>query len=157
MNDDSETPPMRSDAVLAAGSWDPARETDSVLLDFDLRHRRRIALQTASGARLLLDLPQAARLAEGDGLALENGAVVRVRAKPEPLLEIRASAPGDLARLAWHLGNRHLPMQVSGSTLRIREDHVIADMLARLGGLVAPVMAPFDPEPGGHDQHDRTP
>jgi urease accessory protein len=148
---------MRAIAVLRAGTWNASAATDWVLLDHDHRHRRRIALQTASGAELLLDLPQAARLRDGDGLALEGGAVVRVSAKPEPLLEIRARDDVTLARIAWHLGNRHLPVQVFDRGLRIRVDHVIADMVKQLGGCVLEIDAPFDPEPGaysGTHHHD---
>ena len=152
---------MRAIAVLAAGTWNAMSATDSVLLDHDHRHRRRIALRTEAGAELLLDLPQAARLRDGDGLALEDGGVVRVRAKPEPLLEIRTSDETTLLRIAWHLGNRHLPVQVSDKRLRIGTDHVIADLVVQLGGTVEEIEAPFDPEAGayagGHrhdDDHD---
>jgi urease accessory protein len=152
---------MRAVAVLAAGTWNALRAADSVLLDHDHRHRRRITLRTEAGADLLLDLPQAARLRDGDGLALEGGGVVRVRAKPEPLLEIRTSDETTLLRIAWHLGNRHLPVQVSDKRLRIGTDHVIADLVVQLGGTVEEIEAPFDPEAGayagGHrhdDDHD---
>ncbi|MBV8613925.1 MAG: urease accessory protein UreE [Acetobacteraceae bacterium] len=148
----------RAVAVLPAGTWEEARAPDSVLLDFDMRHRRRIALRTESGADLLLDLPHAARLRDGDGLALDNGGVVRVRARPEPLLEVHAHGADALARIAWHLGNRHLPVQILAGRLRIRTDHVIADMVHQLGGQARPIEAPFDPEAGayagGHDHHD---
>lgn len=152
---------MRARAILRAGTWDPAREVDRVLIDFDRRHRRRIVLRTGHGQELLLDLPHAARLRDGDGLELEGGGVIRVRAQPEPLLEIRARTPADLARIAWHLGNRHLPMQILGTRLRIRADHVIEAMVRGLGGQVTSVKAPFDPEAGAyagghhHDGHDR--
>ena len=124
-----------------------------------MRHRRRIALQTESGCDFLLDLPQAVRLREGDGLVLDRGGVVRVRAKPEPLLEIGAGDAATLVRIAWHLGNRHLPVQVAGPLLRIRADHVIAEMVTQLGGNAVPVEAPFDPEAGAyagghHHTHD---
>jgi urease accessory protein len=142
---------MRAVAVLAAGTWDALSAVDSVLLDHDHRHRRRIALRTEAGAELLLDLPQAARLRDGDGLALENGGVVRVRAKPERLLEIRASDDATLLRIAWHLGNRHLPLQALNRQLRIRIDHVIADLVTQLGGKVEELEAPFDPEAGAYE------
>ena len=148
---------MRAHRILPAGGWDPARETDSVVLDFDLRHRRRITLHTEGGAHLLLDLPQAAHLRDGEGLECEDGSVVRVRAKPEPLLEIAAADTAELARLAWHLGNRHLPVQILTGALRIRPDHVIADMAHGLGATSRAVSAPFDPETGayagGHHHH----
>jgi urease accessory protein len=148
---------MRADAVLPAGSWDPAAEVDRVLIDFDRRHRRRILLCTEQGREVLLDLPQAVRLRDGDGLAVE-GRVVRVCAKPEPLLEIHAHDAAAMVRIAWHLGNRHLPVQLSGDRIRIRTDHVIRDMVEGLGGHVEPIEAPFDPEAGayagGHHHHD---
>ena len=151
---------MRAVAVLAAGTWNKLSAADSVLLDHDHRHRRRIALRTAVGAELLLDLPQAARLRDGDGLMLEGGGgVVLVRAKPERLLEIRASDDTTLLRIDWHLGNRHLPVQALNRQLRIRTDHVIADLVIQLGGKVEELEAPFDPEAGayegGHHHADR--
>ena len=109
---------------------------------------------------LLLDLPQAHRLRDGDGLRLDDGRVVRVQARPEALLDIHAHDAAGLVRIAWHLGNRHLPVQMLGSHMRIRADHVIAEMVRGLGGHVREVEAPFDPEPGayaggggGHHHH----
>ncbi len=152
-------PPVRAIAVLPAGTWDTGRAVDSVLLEFDLRHRRRLLLRTEAGTDLLLDLPHTTRMHEGDGLALESGNVVRVRARPEPLLEIHANDPGGLVRIAWHLGNRHLPVQLMGDRIRIRPDHVIAQMIHGLGGHVHAIDAPFDPEAGAyagahHHPHD---
>jgi urease accessory protein len=140
---------MRANAVLAAGNWDEARNTDEVLLDFDQRFRRRIVLTTRAGADLTLDLPHAVRLRDGDGLLLDDETIVRVRARPEPLLEL-AAAPSLLTRIAWHLGNRHLPVQFAEGALRIRADHVIAAMVEGLGASVHPLEAPFDPEPGAY-------
>ena len=125
---------MRSAQLLPSGTWDPARGCDQVWIDFDRRHRRRIMLRTAAGHDLLLDLPQAARLRHGDGLLLDDGGVVLVQAQPEPLLDIHAHDAAALVRIAWHLGNRHLPVQLLGAHLRIRRDHVIADMVRTLGG-----------------------
>jgi len=147
---------MRSEVVLPAGSWEMAREVDRVLIDFDRWFRRRIVLTTEGGCEVLLDLPQAVRLRHGDGLAVEGG-VVRVCAKPEPLLEIHAHGEGALVRIAWHLGNRHLPVQLLVDRIRIRADHVIEQMVEGLGGHVEPIEAPFDPEAGayagGHQHH----
>ena len=148
---------MRAQRVFPAGSWDAAREVDRVLADYDHRHRRRIVLRTERGEELLLDLPQAARLHDGDGLETECG-IVRVCARAEPLLEIHAHDAGKLARIAWHLGNRHLPAQFAGTRIRIRADHVIEEMLRGLGAHLAHVEAPFDPEAGayaggGHHHH----
>jgi urease accessory protein len=147
---------MRADAVLPAGTWDAAAEIDRVLVDFDRRHRRRIVLRTEQGREVLLDLPQAARLREGDGLAVDAG-VVRVCARAEKLLEIHAHDESEMVRIAWHLGNRHLPVQLVGERIRIRDDHVIREMVEGLGGHVEEVEAPFDQEAGayagGHQHH----
>lgn len=148
---------MRVEAILPAGSWDAAREIDQVLIDYDRRFRRRIVLTTVRGTDILVDEPHAVRLRDGDGLLLPAG-VVRVRAQAEDLIEIHAHQDTDLVRIAWHLGNRHLPVQLLGNRIRIRADHVIQDMVVGLGGHVDRVMAPFDPEAGayaaGHHHHD---
>jgi urease accessory protein len=148
---------MRASEVLPAATWDAGREVDAVLLDYDRRFRRRILLTTQAGREVLLDLPQAVRLGHGDGILLDDGGVVRVIARPEALLEIHAHDEGDLVRIAWHLGNRHLPVQIAGDRIRIRFDHVIEDMVERLGGHVDHIEAAFDPEAGayggGHHHH----
>ena len=148
---------MRCDRILPAGTWDLANTVDRVLIDHDRRHRRRILLRTEAGAELLLDLASAVRLRDGDGLALQNGGVVQVCAKPEKLLEIHAHEEGELVRIAWHLGNRHLPVQLLDERIRIRADHVIQEMVVGLGGHVDEIEAPFDPEAGayagGHNHH----
>jgi len=121
-----------------------------VLLDHDHRHRRRIALHTQSGAELLLDLPQAARLRDGDGLALEGDGIVVIRARPEPLIEIDAQSTATLMRIAWHLGNRHVPVQVLDRRLRIRADQLFADLVKQLGTRATEIDAAFDPEAGAY-------
>jgi len=141
---------IRATSVLFAGTWDAALAVDIVLLDFDLRHRRRLMLHTESGAELLLDLPRTARLQEGDGLVLEGGDIVCVRARPESLLEIHAHDAGALVRIAWHLGNRHLPVQLLPDRIRIRPDHVIAEMVQGLGGHTDSIQAAFEPEAGAY-------
>ena len=141
---------MRSTSILPKGGWEAAREVDFVLVDYDRRHRRRIVLPTEAGAEVLLDLPRAARLRDGDGLVLEDGGVVRVRARAEALAEIHAHGEGNLIRIAWHLGNRHLPVQLLGEYIRIRADHVIEAMVEGLGGHVERIEAPFDPEAGAY-------
>jgi urease accessory protein len=145
---------MRSSVILPAGTWDPVTMTDRVELDFDGRHRRRILLRTEAGRDVLLDLPRAARLRHGDGLLLDEGGVVRVEARAEALAEIHAHDAGDLLRLAWHLGNRHLPAQMLADRIRIRADAVIEAMVAGLGGHVTRIDAPFDPEAGAYAHHN---
>jgi urease accessory protein len=129
------------------------------VLDYDGRHRRRMAMEGKGGLGFLLDLDVAVPLRDGDGLVLEDGRMVGVVAAPEPLVEITAASPEMLLRLAWHLGNRHLPAELAGGRIRIRRDHVIEEMVAGLGGSVTHVDAPFDPEggayqSGGHQHHD---
>jgi urease accessory protein len=148
---------MRCHHVLPAGAWDAATAADRVLIDYDDRHRRRILLRTEAGAELLLDLAQTTRLRDGDGLALDGGDVVQVCARPEKLLEIHAHEEDELVRIAWHLGNRHLPVQLLDDRIRIRADHVIKEMVEGLGGHAEEIEAPFDPEAGayarGHHHH----
>ena len=130
---------LRSTSIIAADSWNGASAVDQVVLDFDERHRRRITTV----------------LHDGDGLVLDDGSIVRVVGRPEPLVEIAAASAHDLARLAWHLGNRHTDVQVIGERLRIRRDHVLEDMLRRLGAQLSPIDAPFDPERGAYEHgHD---
>ncbi len=135
---------------------------DTVVLDFDDRHRRRMAMTGTRGLEFLLDLEHAVALRGGDALVLEDGRLVEVVAAPEPLLEIRGRDPHHLVRVGWHLGNRHLPTQIMAKALRIRRDHVIEEMVKGLGARVIEIEAPFDPEGGayaeaahahGHDDH----
>jgi urease accessory protein len=134
---------------------------DTVVLDFDDRHRRRMAMTGTRGLEFLLDLENAVALRGGDALVLEDGRLVEVVAAPERLLEIRGHDPHHLVRVAWHLGNRHLPTQIMAKSLRIRRDHVIEAMVKGLGARVIEIEAPFDPEGGAyadaahqHGHHD---
>ena len=155
---------IRATDVKGQYNWSEAA-VDTVVLDFDDRHRRRMAMTGTRGLPFLLDLENAVALRGGDALVLEDGRLIEVVAAPEPLIEIRGTDAMHLVRLAWHLGNRHLPMQVTARALRIRSDHVIAEMLRGLGARVVAIEAPFDPEggayaaahePAGHDHghHD---
>jgi urease accessory protein len=123
---------------------------DTVVLDFDDRHRRRMAMTGTRGLEFLLDLEAAVALRGGDALVLEDGRLIEVVAAPEPLIEIRGSDPHHLIRVAWHLGNRHLPTQIMPKGLRIRRDHVIEAMVKGLGARVIEIEAPFDPEGGAY-------
>jgi urease accessory protein len=125
---------------------------DTVVLDFDDRHRRRMAMTGTRGLEFLLDLENAVALRGGDALVLEDGRLIEVVAAAEPLIEIRGADPLHLVRIAWHLGNRHLPTQIMPKGLRIRRDHVIEAMVTGLGARIIEIEAPFDPE-GGHDHH----
>ena len=139
--------PAYCPALRREGSVD-----DTVLLDHDLRHRRRIALRGEAGIEFLLDFPEAVVLRDGDELILDNGRVIAVRAATEPLAEIVADDPAALTRIAWHLGNRHLPAAIFADRLRIRRDHVIEEMVRGLGAFVRHIDAPFEPEGGAYPQ-----
>src|SRR5262249_2811134 len=126
---------LRADRVIPAGHWS-GTPADTVVLDFDERYRRRVSMTGVRGLEFLLDLPEATMLRGGDGLRLEDGRTVEVVAEPEPLAEIRAADPLALARVAWHLGNRHLPTELLPKALRIRRDAVIEAMIQGLGARV---------------------
>jgi urease accessory protein len=130
----------------------PWKETaaDTVVLGFDDRHRRRMAMTGTRGLEFLLDLENAVALRGGDALVLEDGRLIEVVAAPEPLAEIRCNDPQHLVRVAWHLGNRHLPTQITLKGLRIRRDHVIEAMVKGLGARIIEIDAPFDPEGGAY-------
>jgi len=137
-----------------SGDWPRQDAAGALTLDFEARHRRRILLRTDQGEEILLDLPRAVAMADGDGLQLEDGRWLEVRAAPETLIEIRHPAPAQLVRLAWHLGNRHLPTEIGTGVLCIRPNPVIEAMLVGLGAVLAEVQRPFQPEGGAHRRAD---
>ena len=140
--------------LLREGAWEAAyREVDRLSLPFIDRHRRRFHFKTDNGLDVLLNLKHATRLRDGDALVLsaDPARAVRIRAEIEPLLEIRAETPAQMARLAWHIGNRHLPVQImADGALRLVYDHVIEDMLLGLGARPARCAAAFEPEGGAY-------
>jgi urease accessory protein len=141
---------MRATEILPAGSWAAETAVDHVRLTFDERNRRRLRYVALGGTEFLLDLPRAAVMHDGDGLRLENGQVIAVEAAAEALVEITAPDSHTLVRLAWHIGNRHLPAELQESRILIRDDHVIVSMLQALGATIRPVEAPFTPESGAY-------
>jgi len=140
---------IRATRVQGQHRWSEP-PADTVVLDFDDRHRRRMAMTGTRGLQFLLDLENAVALRGGDALVLDDGRLVEVVAAPEPLTEIRCNDPQHLVRVAWHLGNRHLPTQIMAKGLRIRRDHVIEAMVKGLGARVIEIEAPFDPEGGAY-------
>jgi urease accessory protein len=123
-----------------------------VILSFDQRQKSRLRAKLESGEEVALVLPRGKILRGGDRVTTTDGRVVEIVGAAEKLLHIEASS---LARIAYHLGNRHVPVQVGEGYLRIAEDHVLEDMLRRLGARVSHVEAPFEPEAGayGHQHH----
>jgi urease accessory protein len=140
----------------AAGNWPKENAAGTLTLDFDGRHRRRIRLRADQGENILLDLPRAVAMGDGDGVQLDDGRWLMVQAALEPVIEVRHKDPHQLVRLAWHLGNRHLPTDIRRDALRIRPDHVIEKMLQGFGAVFQKIEAPFQPEGGaygGHNHH----
>ncbi|HWX37177.1 MAG TPA: urease accessory protein UreE [Steroidobacteraceae bacterium] len=137
----------------SSGCWPKHEAAGTVTLYFEERHRRRIRLVTDQGEEILLDLPSAVAMADGDGLRLNDGRWLQVQAAAEPVVEVSHRDPEQLTRLAWHLGNRHLPTQIGRAILRIRPDHVIEGMLEGLGANLVKVRAPFQPEGGAYGNH----
>ena len=141
----------RAIAVLRHGAWTPPPGGPSVTLTHNDRQRRRGRLSGDDGEPLLLELEIVPRLRDGDGLTLADGGAVLVRAAPEPVVDIRCESAAHAARVAWHIGNRHAPLQVlADGGLRIQDDHVLAGMAEGLGAATRRRQAPFSPEPGAY-------
>ncbi len=154
---------LRVTRITTSAEWlsDP---DDKVVLTYEYRHRRRITLTSEKGVEFMLNLASVPDLREGDGFLLSNGKTILVAAAAEDLMEISCSDPLQLARVAYHLGNRHLPVEIAPGVLRIHADHVVGDMAKGLGAKVTLVQAAFNPEGGayaettaaehGHQEHD---
>lgn len=145
---------IRATTHRPAGHWPSEQASGSLTLDFEARHRRRIRLTADQGEDVLLDLPKAIAMADGDGLQIEDGRWLRVQAAAEEVIEIWHRDSRELVRLAWHLGNRHLPTEIRNDVLRIRPDHVIEHMLVDLGAHLRKIQAAFQPEGGAYGGHD---
>jgi urease accessory protein len=128
-----------------------------VLLPFELRQKSRFRTTVEGGEEIGLFLDRGTVLRDGDCLEADDGRVVRVVGADENLLEVRCADAISLARAAYHLGNRHTPVQVGAGWLRLAADDVLAGMLRGLGATVTPLRAPFEPEAGayaaGHHAH----
>jgi urease accessory protein len=145
---------MRATEVLPAASWAKDSAIDRVRLTYDERNRRRLRYVAQGGTEFVLDLPRATVMHDGDGLKLENGQVVAVEAAAESLIEVTAPDARTLLRLAWHIGNRHLPAQLLPTKILLRDDHVIVQMLEGLGATVRHLEASFTPESGAYSGHE---
>ena len=125
---------------------------DHLTLTEEDRYLRRRVVRSEAGLSILIDLPEPMMLRHGDRLELEDARTVEVVAANEPLAEVTGD---DLARYAWHIGNRHTPCQIDAGRLLIKRDHVLENMLRGLGAAIVHLMAPFQPE-GGAYGHGRT-
>jgi urease accessory protein len=146
-------------AMLIVQKRIPSQATCDVelVLPFELRQKSRLRTTVTGGEEIGLFLERGTILRDGDCLQADDGRVVRVCAAAEDLLEVRCADPDSLARAAYHLGNRHTPVEVGAGWLRLAADDVLAGMLRGLGATVVPIRAPFEPEPGayaaGHHAH----
>jgi urease accessory protein len=150
----------RAISVLASADRRGLPVIDTVILDYAQRNAQKITVTGVKGRIFEIDLLQPARLRTDDLLLLDDGELVEVVAAPEPLIEARAADVGALSQLAWHLGDRHVPVQVLPNRIRARRDAAVEALLKSLGAKVAMIEAPFEPEGGayasthGHQHHD---
>ncbi len=125
----------------------------SIHLEAQDRHLRRKLLTLEDGTEILVDFAKPVKLEDGDCLVLEDGRLVKIAAQPEELLQVHGTDAHHLARLAWHIGNRHLEAQIEAMRILIRPDHVIAKMLEGQGATVTKTREKFLPEHGAY-AHD---
>jgi urease accessory protein len=151
MPDQESRSMQRAISVVRKLAVKPALVADTITLDHAGRHRRRIVLTAAAGTEFLLDLEKATAVKGGDAFKLEDGRLVQVIAAPEQLIEIRAETPTRLARIAWHIGNRHTPAEITDDAVYIENDAVLAEMVRGQGGQVSKVSRPFEPERGAYE------
>ncbi len=145
---------QRATSVVRKAAVKADRVVDTLTLDHDDRNRRRLALKADGGLDILLDLDKATVLADGDAVRLEDGQLVQIKAAAQSLLEIRAENPLRLMRVAWHIGNRHTPAEITADAVYIENDHVLAEMIRGQGCTMALVERPFQPERGAYDHGD---
>jgi urease accessory protein len=124
-------------------------------LPFDRRTKSRQRAALVSGEEVAIELPRGQVLRGGDWVVASDGRVIEVVAETERLLHVECDDPGHLARAAYHLGNRHVPVQVGAGWLRLAADHVLEEMLKGLGARVSTLDAPFEPEAGAYGAHHR--
>jgi urease accessory protein len=144
---------LRVVRVVSSAQSDSARHIDSVMLAPDQRRLQSAHLTGVNGTLIGLMLPEPVMLRMGDAFELDDGSFVDIVIEPEPLIEVRGNDLTHLARLAWHLGDRHVPVQVLTNRLRLRRDDALEAMLAALGARLTPIEAPFDPEGGAYATH----
>jgi len=144
---------LRVVRVVSSAQSDSARHIDSVMLAPGQRRLQTAQLTGVKGTVIGLMMPEPVMLRMGDALELDDGSLVDVVIEPEPLVEVRGNDLTHLARLAWHLGDRHVPVQVLTNRLRLRRDPALEAMLGALGARLTAIEAPFDPEGGAYAAH----
>ncbi len=144
---------QRAISVVRKAAVKQDRVVETLTLDHEDRNRRRVALKGDGGQDILLDLDKATALNDGDAVKLEDGSLVLIKAAAQKLIEITAENPLRLARVAWHIGNRHTPAEITANAIYIEHDHVLAEMVRGQGCAMSEVERPFQPERGAYD-HD---
>ncbi|MEJ2375396.1 MAG: urease accessory protein UreE [Pseudolabrys sp.] len=140
----------RAIRVLSAAERAGRPVADTVILDYAQRSAQKLPVSGIKGGRFEIDLAKPARLATDDTLLLDDGNLIEVVAAPEPLIEARAADLSHLARLAWHLGDRHVSAQLFANRIRVRAEASVEDLLKALGARLAHIEAPFEPEGGAY-------
>jgi urease accessory protein len=143
----------RAFAVIAAAHRHDRPVADTVILDYAQRSAQKITVTGIKGGAVAIDMDEPVRLRTDDLLVLDDGSLVEVVAAPEPLIEARAADVASLARLAWHLGDRHVPVQVLANRIRAQRDPAIEALLKALGAKLTMIEAPFEPEGGAYESH----
>jgi len=144
---------QRATQVVGLAARGNRQVVDTVILDYAQRSAQAAAVTGLKGGHFEIALAQAARLRTDDALLLEDGSLVEVVAAPEPLIEARANDVAALARLAWHLGDRHISVQMLPNRIRARREPGIENLLISLGAKLTPIEAPFEPEGGAYESH----
>lgn len=140
----------RAFAVLAATHRHDRPVVDTVILDYAQRSAQKVSVTVVKGGAIEIDMDEPVRLRTDDLLVLDDGNLVEVVAAPEPLIEARAADVAGLARLAWHLGDRHVPVQMLANRIRAQRDPAIETLLKSLGVKLTMIEAPFEPEGGAY-------
>ena len=155
----SATPLQVDKRIAGARGLAPAllARAPVLCLDWDTRARSRFAAHDSHGRALAVFLPRGSVLRGGDALVAADGSLLRVQAAAQTVLQVRAATPLALARAAYHLGNRHVPLELGGDLLQLEPDPVLRDLLLRMGLQVAQAVAPFEPEAGAYDAHQHAP
>lgn len=142
---------IRATTVVRRPAVRAEKVADEITLDHHARHRRRFAFTADGGTAFLLDLDKAAILDDGDAVRLEDGRLIRIKAASEDLVEVTTANPLRLMKVAWHLGNRHVPAEITETAVYFVDDHVLTEMVRGLGAAVARVVRPFRPEKGAYE------
>jgi urease accessory protein len=141
----------RATRVLRAAERRDTSAVDTLILPHAQRQAQKGFLFGVKGTCVEIDFAEPVRLRTDDALVLDGGGLVEIVAEPEPLIEARAADLPALARLAWHLGDRHVPVQILERRLRLKADPAIEALLQSLGAKVVAISAPFEPEGGAYD------